>query len=112
MCVVLLLFFTVTVDPGVDRSRRELERGVDRDLGGSGAGRALAAAPARGEADREGGDGDEGEDASLHVSLHTRYYGADYAAWFSASRGAGPSVRSPMTLRWISLVPAQIELAW
>lgn len=27
------------------------------------------------------------------------------------SRGS-PSVRSPMTFRWISLVPAQIELAW
>jgi hypothetical protein len=27
------------------------------------------------------------------------------------SRGR-PNVRSPMTLRWISLVPAQMELAW
>ena len=51
--------------------------------------------------------GDEGEKRRCMTVIRS----TTRPAVHRLSRGS-PSVRSPMTLRWISFVPAQIELAW
>ena len=58
-------------------------------------------------------DEDREEHVPSHHRLNTHALNTHVAALLvqRISRGS-PSVRSPTTFRWISFVPAQIELAW
>src|SRR5205823_12632647 len=88
---------------------------LDRDIGAARAALGAAAARAEHEDERE-------SDAHQHCEARERGSGrcsgnhdVDYGYGDEiVQRGSlgSPSTRSPTTLRWISLVPAQIELAW